>query len=75
MYGIAFNSIPFKVAYESYSGIASKISQRSGKLNAVFFTDFDIKFNQLISLIETRLSGALLAIKSFIVIEEPYTAP
>ena len=38
------------------------------------FTDFDIKFNQLISLIETRLSGALLAIKSFIVIEEPYTA-
>jgi len=36
-----------KVAYESYSGIASKISQRSGKLNAVFFTDLDIKHNKI----------------------------
>lgn len=35
------------------------------------FTDFDIRFNQLISLIETRLSGANMGLYSFIVIEEP----
>lgn len=35
------------------------------------FTDFDIRFNQLISLIETRLSGANIGLYSFIVIEEP----
>lgn len=35
------------------------------------FTDFDIRFNQLISLIETRLSGATMGLYSFIVIEEP----
>jgi hypothetical protein len=37
------------------------------------FTDFDIRFNQLISLIETRLSGANMHLYSFIVIEEPVT--
>ena len=37
------------------------------------FTDFDIRFNQLISLIETRLSGATMGLYSFLVIEEPYT--
>ena len=37
------------------------------------FTDFDIRFNQLISLIETRLSGATMGLYSFIVIEEPVT--
>lgn len=35
------------------------------------FTDFDIKFNQLESLLETRKSGQLTRIKSAIVIEEP----
>lgn len=35
------------------------------------FTDFDIRFNQLISLIETRLSGANMHLYSFMVIEEP----
>ena len=35
------------------------------------FTDFDIRFNQLISLLETRLSGANMGLYSFIVIEEP----
>jgi len=35
------------------------------------FTDFDIRFNQLISLIETRLSGANMHLYSFVVIEEP----
>ena len=35
------------------------------------FTDFDIRFNQLISLIETRLSGATMGLYSFLVIEEP----
>lgn len=34
------------------------------------FTDFDIDFNQFKSLIETRLSGAVTRIGSFIVIEE-----
>lgn len=38
------------------------------------FTDFDIRFNQLISLIETRLSGANMHLYSFIVIEEPVTS-
>ena len=37
------------------------------------FTDFDIKFNQLQSLLETRKSGQLTRIKSAIVIEEPTT--
>lgn len=37
------------------------------------FTDFDIRFNEHISLIETRLSGATTRIESFIVLEEPYT--
>lgn len=35
------------------------------------FTDFDIKFNLLQSLLETRKSGQLTRIKSAIVIEEP----
>lgn len=39
------------------------------------FTDFDIRFNQLISLIETRLSGATMGLYSFIVIEEPVVTP
>lgn len=39
------------------------------------FTDFDIRFNQLISLIETRLSGATMGLYSFIVIEEPVVEP
>lgn len=38
------------------------------------FTDFDIRFNQLISLIETRLSGATMGLYSFIVIEEPVSS-
>ena len=37
------------------------------------FTDFDIKFNQLQSLLETRKSGQLPRIKSAIVIEEKVT--
>lgn len=37
------------------------------------FTDFDIKFNQLQSLLETRKSGQLTRIKSAIVIEEVVT--
>jgi len=37
------------------------------------FTDFDIKFNQLESLLETRKSGQLTRIKSAIVIEEAVT--
>ena len=39
------------------------------------FTDFDIRFNQHISLLETRLSGANMAVYSFLVVEEPYTDP
>lgn len=38
------------------------------------FTDFDIKFNQLQSLLETRKSGQLTRIKSAIVIEEKDTS-
>lgn len=38
------------------------------------FSDFDIKFNQLQSLLETRKSGQLTRIKSAIVIEEPVSA-
>lgn len=38
------------------------------------FTDFDIRFNQHISLLETRLSGANMAVYSFLVVEEPYTS-
>ena len=38
------------------------------------FTDFDIKFNQLQSLLETRKSGQLTRIKSAIVIEEIVTS-
>ena len=37
------------------------------------YTDFDIKFNQLQSLLETRKSGQLTRIKSAIVIEEVVT--
>lgn len=37
------------------------------------FTDFDIKFNQLQSMLETRKSGQLTRIKSAIVIEEVVT--
>lgn len=37
------------------------------------FTDFDIKFNQLQSLLETRKSGQLTRIKSAIALEEPVT--
>ena len=36
-------------------------------------TQFDIDFNQMKSLIETRVSGATTRIKSFIVIEEEVT--
>ena len=39
------------------------------------FTDFDIKFNQLESLLETRKSGQLTRIKSAIVIEELVVTP
>ena len=38
------------------------------------FTDFDIDFNQLKSLIETRVSGANTRLYSFIVLEEEVTA-
>ena len=38
------------------------------------FTDFDIKFNQHLSLLETRLSGAMTRVYAAIVLEEPYTA-
>lgn len=38
------------------------------------FTDFDIKFNQLQSLLETRKSGQLTRIKSAIVLEQVVTA-
>ena len=38
------------------------------------FTDFDIKLNQLQSLLETRKSGQLTRIKSAIVIEEKVTS-
>lgn len=38
------------------------------------FEDFDIDFNQYKYLIETRLSGALVKIKSAIVLEEPVTS-
>lgn len=37
------------------------------------FTDFDIDFNQLKSLLETRCSGALTRVYSAIAIEEPIT--
>lgn len=37
------------------------------------FTDFDINFNQLLSLIETRTSGALTRVYSAIAIEEDVT--
>lgn len=39
------------------------------------FTDFDIKFNQLESLLETRKSGQLTRIKSAIVLEEAVVTP
>lgn len=39
------------------------------------FTDFDIDFNQLKSLIETRVSGANTRLMSFIVLEEEVTTP
>ena len=39
------------------------------------FTDFDIKFNQLQSLLETRVSGANTRIYSAIVIEEEVQNP
>lgn len=39
------------------------------------FTDFDIDFNQLKSLLETRCSGALTKIQSAICIEEDVTSP
>lgn len=38
------------------------------------FTDFDIDFNQLKSLLETRCSGALTRVYSAIALEEPVTA-
>lgn len=38
------------------------------------FTDFDIDFNQQKSLMETRISGALIRIKSAIAIEQDVTA-
>lgn len=43
-------------------------STKGGQIS--HFTDFDIKFNQQLSLIETRLSGALTRIKSAIAIEQ-----
>lgn len=39
------------------------------------FDDFDIDFNQYKYLIETRMSGALVGIKSAIVLEEPVANP
>ena len=39
------------------------------------FTDFEIKFNQLESLIETRVSGANTRVYSAIVIEEEVSNP
>ncbi len=48
-------------------------STKGGQIS--HFTDFDIKFNQQLSLIETRLSGALTRIKSAIAIEEEVTNP
>jgi hypothetical protein len=39
------------------------------------FTDFDIDFNQLKSMLETRVSGANTRLYSFIVIEEEVTNP
>ena len=39
------------------------------------FTDFDIDFNQLKSLIETRVSGANTRLYSFIVLEEEVVNP
>lgn len=39
------------------------------------FTQFDIDFNQQKSLLETRCSGAITKLYSFIVLEEPTTAP
>ena len=46
-------------------------STKGGQIS--HFTDFDIKYNQQLSLIETRLSGALTRIKSAIAIEEEVT--
>ena len=57
--------------------LATAILLGDGRVNGTkggeitHFTDFDIRFNQLISLIETRLSGATMGLYSFIVIEEP----
>lgn len=39
------------------------------------FTDFELKFNQLESLLETRVSGAATRIGSFIILEEEVTNP
>lgn len=44
-------------------------STKGGQLS--HFTDFDIDFNQLKSLLETRLSGMLTKVYSAIVLEEP----
>ena len=47
-------------------------STKGGEISK--FEDFDIKFNQEIKLIETRLSGALTRVYSAIVLEEPTSA-
>lgn len=46
-------------------------STKGGQLS--HFTDFDIDFNQMKSLLETRLSGMLTKVYSAIVLEEPVT--
>lgn len=47
-------------------------SMKGGQIT--HFTDFDLNFNQEISLLETRCSGAITRVKSFIVLEEDVTA-
>lgn len=47
-------------------------SMKGGQIT--HFTDFDLNFNQEISLLETRCSGAITRVKSFIVLEEDITA-
>lgn len=47
-------------------------SMKGGQIT--HFTDFDLNFNQEISLLETRCSGAITRVKSFIALEEDVTA-
>lgn len=46
-------------------------SMKGGQIT--HFTDFDLNFNQEISLLETRCSGATTRVKSFIALEEDVT--